>query len=125
MHEEERNWAKLGGSFSSPKQQGLQRGVWYRVTSVHTQRHMVTLDIDGQDAEVHDSFLKFRSSEPTKSTRVPVPETMPEKSPGEPVAMLSYRAVCPKGHELGDILLSADRVQCPGCAVEYELEDDR
>jgi len=49
---------------------------------------------------------------------------MPEKPPGAPVAMMRFTAICPRNHELGKVQIIDDRVNCPKCGHEYELEDE-
>lgn len=115
-------WAQVSGPYPSAFGQGLKRGAWYEVLREDIGGMMV-LDIDGKEESIHQSLLLLLTGEPRNATKLYGTGTMAVKEPGEPVQMMKCFAVCPKRHDLGEIAVSATRVFCSTCGVEYQLED--
>lgn len=114
-------WASVKDQFSVPS--GLGRGVWYRILSLNPQTNMVGIEKDDQEIEVHFDYLMFRADVPTKAT-VFSPSTFQRREPGKPTPLMTYMAVCPKGHDMGEVQLVAGHWLRPRCDRDYELEHE-
>ena len=106
-----------------PEQPPLKRGVWYPLTDFDTRSDLVTLDVDGEERTLAYSFLKARRDKPERAT-VFSPSTLSTPKMGFDV--MTYVAVCPKGHEMGEVnpvepvpLACAD---CGGREWEWDFE---
>ena len=113
-------WAQLLHARSHDQ---LKRGWWYFVLDRPTHGGMVRVSLAPGMAVLHRSEVRLLDGEPQRATRLG-PVTMPEKPPGAPVAMMRFTAICPRNHELGKVQIIDDRVNCPKCGHEYELEDE-
>ena len=92
-------WLRLKGP---PEQQTLKRGVWYRLVDFETRSDLVTLFVAGEERTLAYSLLKPRRDIPEKAT-VFSPSTLSTPKMGFDV--MTYVAVCPKGHEVGEVSL--------------------
>ena len=113
-------WLRLKGP---PEQQTLKRGVWYRLVDFDTWSDMVIVDVDGEERTLAYSLLKARRSEPQRAT-VFSPSTPSIQKMGFDV--MTYVAVCPKGHEMGEVNPVEDvPLTCADCGGrEWEWESE-
>ena len=111
-------WCRLQGP---PEQPGLRRAVWYRVVDFDPRSDLVTLDVEGEERTVVAySLLKSSRDLPEKAT-VFSPSTF-----GPPGTKMVYRAVCPKGHEMGEVYPKNVPLACADChGREYDWESER
>ncbi|KKM61374.1 hypothetical protein LCGC14_1532340 [marine sediment metagenome] len=112
-------WIQLRRAMSHDQ---LKRGWWYPVLD-RTQDGMVRVSLNGGMALVHMKQIRLIHDEPQTATRLG-PITMPEKPPGKPVAMMSFRAICPRNHEIGKISVADDQVECQQCGRTYPIEEE-
>ena len=113
-------WAKLKGSLPHG---GLNPGRWYPVKSSDEKTGMITVECDELDDtfEVHESFVTISDDAPTQATIYPANTFQPKKA-GDPVSMMKYKAVCPKGHDLGEVTPSSQDLFCPACGTTYPVQ---
>ena len=112
-------WIQLRRAMSHDQ---LKRGWWYPVLD-RTQDGMVRVSLNGGMARVHMKQVRLIHDEPQTATRLG-PITMAEKPPGEPVAMMNFRAICPRNHEIGKISIADDQVECQQCDRTYPIEEE-
>ena len=112
-------WIQLRRAISHDQ---LKRGWWYPILD-RTQDGMVRVSLNGGMAIVHTKQVRLIHHEPQTATRLG-PLTMPEKPPGEPVAMMSFRAICPRNHEIGKISIADNQVECQQCGHTYPIEGE-
>ena len=99
----------------------LKRGWWYPALD-RTQDGMVRVSLNGGMAVVHTKQVRIIRHEPTATRLGPI--TMAEKPPGKPVAMMSFRAICPRNHEIGKISIADNQVECQQCGRTYPIEGE-
>ena len=112
-------WVQLRCAISHDQ---LKRGRWYPVLD-RTQEGMVRASLNGGMAFVHMKLVRLIDHEPETATRLR-PITYAEKPPGEPVAMMNFRAICPRNHEIGKISIADDQVECQQCDRTYPIEEE-
>ena len=117
----EEEWGQLRAGPPSPHPD-LKRGEWHPVTERMTSG-LIRLSVRGQYVPTHERYLRIVEGKPTSATRVR-PLTMPVKEEGQPTAMMRFYAVCPENHELGEVGLADERVRCPECGCDYQLDDE-
>ncbi len=103
---------------------GMRRAVWYPVRSHDWIARALSLDVDGTEETLPLQYLKWRRDLPEKTTVY----TEGEFSPQRPLKMLSWVAVCPKGHEheLGPSPPAGEfPYDCPECRMSFEWEFER
>ena len=114
------DWIQLRRAISHDQ---LKRGWWYPVLDRTHDGMMVRVSLNGDIALVHTKQVRLIHHGPQTATRLG-PPTMPEKPPGEPVAMMNFRAICPRNHKIGKISIADNQVECQQCGRTYPIEGE-
>ena len=115
-------WAKLERNLPHG---GLNPGRWYPVESSDGKTGMVTVKCDELDEtfEIHESYVTISNDAPTR-VEIYLASALQPKKIREPVPAMKYKAVCPKGHDLGEVAPSSQSMLCPACGTTYATRYD-
>lgn len=114
-------WAQLKGG--PPPPGGLERGHWYRVESIVNGTVLRVLGRLAIGVMVDMRAVRIVDQEPEKVTRIPATSFRAVR-PGDAVPMLTFRGVCPRGHDLPELSLTATAANCSECNRPYDVEDE-
>jgi hypothetical protein len=111
-------YAKLKSRFPV---NGLNPGRWYPVVSWDQGTGVVSVrcDEENQGLEVHESLVEIRR-EKANYAEIYMASTFGQRGPDGRFPEARYRAVCPCGHDLGEVQPTIRDVWCSACGARYE-----